>query len=198
MSSLLAQFGSEFSKLADYLVASEGSATMSTPCPCGKAPRSVRCKECTAQDPVCKDCFLKSHESMPFHFAEVWNGTFFDRTSQATLGRVINLGHGGHKCPKVFPAMQPLLLDVVQLNGLHACKVHYCKCEGAGKNWEQLMQINLFPGTISKTATAYSFETLKHFDLLSSVSKTPALEYELPTATWPPWSYRRKRPRREL
>lgn len=177
MSALLAQFTVEFDKIATHVMASEGSPSASTPCPCGKGIRTARCKDCPLQSPVCCECFIRNHASMPFHFADIWNGKYFEKKSQADLGRVIHLGHEGLPCPSVHVNTQPLLLDVVHLNGVHGCKVQYCKCEAAGKNWEQLLLLDLFPGTLAKTATAYSFALLKHFDLLSSISKTSAMDF---------------------
>lgn len=177
MSALLAQFTVEFDKISAHVVASEGNPLVSSPCPCGKGPRTTRCKDCTVQDPVCNDCFICKHASQPFHFAEMWNGEYFVKSSQAELGRIIHLGHAGLPCPSIRPEADPLLLDVVDLNGVHGCKVHYCKCKDSGHNWEQLLQIDLFPGTLAKTATAFSFAVLKHFDLLSSISKTSAMDF---------------------
>lgn len=177
MSALLAQFTVEFDKISKYVVGSEGNPLVSSPCPCGEGLRTTRCTDCTMQDPVCNKCFILNHATQPFHFADTWNGSYFVKSSQAELGRVIHLGHGGVRCPFVYPEAAPLLLDVVDLNGVHGCKVHYCKCKRAGHHWEQLLLIDLFPGTLAKTATAFSFAVLKNFDLLSSISKTSAMDF---------------------
>lgn len=130
------------------------------------------------QAPLCDECFLRNHAVLPFHFAEKWNGRYFVRSSQTKLlGRVLHLGHGGMACPNVAEGTMPLMLDVVDLNGVRACMVQYCRCGDAGNKWEQLLQIDLFPATVKMTATAFSFSLLKHFDLLSSISKITAMDF---------------------
>ncbi|KLO12124.1 hypothetical protein SCHPADRAFT_941460 [Schizopora paradoxa] len=119
----------------------------------------------------------RNHVSCPFHFPEKWNGTNFERTSQAAIGRVIHLGHGGDRCPSARDSTEPLMLDVVEINGVHGCRVLYCDCKGAGHHWEQLLDVELFPATLSKTATAFSFKVLKQFDLLSSIAKLTAMDF---------------------
>lgn len=177
MSARLAQFLPEMDKFASYVLASEGSIFVDLPCSCGKGKRTTRCKDCLMHEPLCDGCFLRNHAQLPFHFAEKWNGLFFEKSAQVSLGRVEYLGHGGLPCPRILPGSEPLMLDVVELNGVHPCKVHYCKCNSEMKNWEQLLELELFPGSVSKTATAFSFAVLKHFDLLSSIGKTSAMDF---------------------
>lgn len=69
------------------------------------------------------------------------------------------------------------MLDVVDLSGVHSCKVHYCDCPLKKKKWEQLLEIDLFPATLRSPATAFSLSILKHFDLLSSISKAAAMDF---------------------
>lgn len=177
MSAQLAQFTVNFEKLSHYVVASEGDPSVLSPCPCGKGDRTTRCKDCVGYNPTCDACFFRNHEFTPFHFAEKWNGRFFDRSSQSGIGRVLYLGHDGRPCPSVRSGTSPLHLDVVQLNGVHGCRVQYCECAKKGEHWEQLLEINLFPATLAKPATAYALPVLKHFDLLSSISKTSAMDF---------------------
>ncbi len=72
---------------------------------------------------------------------------------------------------------QPLMLDVVDHNGVHAYRVLYCDCPSSEKKWEQLCQVDLFPGTMKSPGTAFSFSVLKQFDILSSVSKASTMDF---------------------
>lgn len=177
MSAHLAQFVVEFEQVAECVVASEGNPLVTEPCPCGEGLRTTRCKDCLGFEPTCDKCFLRCHASTPFHVAEKWNGRYFDRMSQASLGRILHFGHRGSECPSVKTGTMPLGLDVIDLNGIHSCKVQYCQCAAAGEHWEQLLAVDLFPGTLGRPATAFSIPVLKHFDLLSSISKTSAMDF---------------------
>lgn len=75
------------------------------------------------------------------------------------------------------------MLDIVDLNGVHSCKALYCNCPASPEKWEQLMQVDLFPGTMKSPATAFMFAVLKHFDLLSSISKAAAMDF-VTTLRW--------------
>ena len=111
------------------------------------------------------------------HFAEEWNGKYYERCSQGRLGRILYLGHGGHCCPRAG-GDSPLVLNVVTLNGLHASKVVYCKCSEKEK-WEQLVEFHLIPATTKQPATAFSVRLLKFHDVLASVSKLSTLDFVL-------------------
>ncbi|KLO04261.1 hypothetical protein SCHPADRAFT_840849 [Schizopora paradoxa] len=177
MSAHLSQFLKKFDTLSTHVVATEGSIDTNEICPCNNGHRTTRCNECFDFQPVCDACFITTHASNPFHFAERWNGLFFDKLSQAGIGRIIHLGHTGEPCPSNTLPNGPLHLDVVTLNGVHGCEVMYCECAKADDHWEQLMEVGLFPATLGKPCTAFSFALLKHFDILSSASKLSAMDY---------------------
>ena len=175
MSAQLSQFVENLDEIGRRILATEGDPLTMKPCHCGKGFRTTRCKDCTSHVPSCDKCFLKDHSKNMFHFAEKWNGRYFERSSQARLGRVLFLGHDGSQCPS--NSTGSLNLDVVALNGVHGCKVMYCECASAGKHWEQLLDAELFPATLAKPATAFTFGIIKEFDLISSISKTSAMDF---------------------
>lgn len=177
MSALLTDFVVNMDKIADFVIGSEGHPLVNQACPCGKGTRTTRCKDCLDQAPTCDTCYLNSHTLTPFHFAEKWNGRYFERSTQASLGRIVYFGHNGSRCPHLHKDAKPLMLDVVDLNGVHSCKVLYCDCPSSEKKWEQLLQVELFPGTMRSPSTAFTFAVLKHFDTLSSISKAAAMDF---------------------
>ena len=63
----------------------------------------VRCLECFGDGWECIRCCLDHHRRHPFHKVEKWDGKKFRRTTLASLGLVLFLGHGGDPCPGVQP-----------------------------------------------------------------------------------------------
>lgn len=175
MSTQLAQFTDKIHDIARHILASEGHPLVGKPCSCRKGVRTTRCKDCTSHVPSCDTCFLRDHAANPFHFAEKWNGRYFERMSQSDIGRILHLGHEGNPCPSNKTVT--LHLDVVHINGVHGCKAMYCECTTRGKHWEQLLDAELFPATLAKPATAFSFGAIKLFDLISTISKTSAMDF---------------------
>ncbi|KAK0474520.1 hypothetical protein IW261DRAFT_1422824 [Armillaria novae-zelandiae] len=53
-------------------------------------------------EPSCKACFVTAHLHNPWHWAKVWNGSFFDHQDISKLGHIIIIGHDRHQgvdCP---------------------------------------------------------------------------------------------------
>ncbi|KAJ3792282.1 hypothetical protein GGU11DRAFT_862061 [Lentinula aff. detonsa] len=86
----------------------------------------------------------------------------------------IPLGHDGNICPQ---ASKPSLMTLVDHDtGVHATKVTFCGCRDSNK-WQQLMDANLFPATVAEPQTAFSFRTLRHWQLITLQSKITAYDY---------------------
>ncbi|KAF7289812.1 CxC2 domain-containing protein [Mycena indigotica] len=90
-------------------------STLLTPCGCGSHRR--------------RTCWINKHRHLPTHWALVWNelDSFFERTdfSRVMKNAVIALGHNGDKCPNATLARSFTLVD---LNGIHATAVSFCRC----------------------------------------------------------------------
>ncbi|KAJ3760795.1 hypothetical protein EV360DRAFT_39088, partial [Lentinula raphanica] len=144
-------------------------------CGCGQARRQVRCSSCIQMPLLCSSCWVDQHQYQPLHWAEVWDDSrgYFSRHDISTVhtqGHSIPLGHGGSRCSKVT---EPLLVNLVDVNGIHATRVSFCQCMGHSK-WRQLFDANFFPATIDQPQTAFTFELLRHWMILNLQSKITA------------------------
>ncbi|KAG2047198.1 hypothetical protein BDR06DRAFT_861133, partial [Suillus hirtellus] len=57
------------------------------------------CTTCTGDHSWCQPCLLKSHQSLPFHKIQLWNGKCFEDNTLADQGFIWYMGHGGKSCP---------------------------------------------------------------------------------------------------
>lgn len=180
MSAKLKRFLENFDTIKDKVLQHEGQLDVDEPCLCNSPIerfKTVTCEDCFQAPPSCEECFLRAHEKTPFHWARKWNGKYYERVPQSALGRVIYLGHNGERCPTDVANQKKLKLSVVAMNGVHACEIIQCKCLCSGERWEQLLDVSLFPGTITAPETAIQFDVLKHFDTLCSASKVAAMDF---------------------
>jgi len=178
----LSDFINVMADLIDEVIALEGSPAVGDRCDCFNGERTTRCVECPINELKCDSCFLAKHDDMPFHHAEKWNGSFFAKGSQCQLGRVIYVGHGSKPCPLTSP---PQMLTVVDVTGIHTCRIMYCSCgkasDGEGSNvvekWRQLVRVGLIPASIRSPATACTIPMLKQHHLLNTVGKLSTMDY---------------------
>ncbi|KAJ3834035.1 hypothetical protein F5878DRAFT_665121 [Lentinula raphanica] len=175
---LLAEYSQEFALVARLLMAKEADAQIGTACKCGQAPRQVRCSSCTQMAPLCARCWVDQHRYQPLHWAEVWDDAqgFFSRQDISTVlpdEYSIPLGHGGVCCPN---ATEPLLINLVDINGIHATRVTFCQCIDHSK-WRQLFDANFLAATVDQPQTAFTFELLRHWTILNLQSKITAHHY---------------------
>ncbi|KAL0070568.1 hypothetical protein AAF712_002407 [Marasmius tenuissimus] len=141
------------------------------------AIRTVRCLDCTISVPTCTTCFLAAHRLLPFHWAEIWNGRYFERKESHELGVVFHLGHYGDRCDLVAPNSTPVNVTVVDCNGIHAAKIVYCQCPGSSGRFQQLLEARLFPATVDLPHTLFTFDLLKDFHVHTLSSKKTAYDY---------------------
>jgi hypothetical protein len=66
---------------------------------CNNRQTAWKCTECVGCNNFCDDCIRVSHQSMPYHRVEHWNGAFFEPAWLCQANVVIHLGHGGLPCP---------------------------------------------------------------------------------------------------
>ncbi|KAJ3792384.1 hypothetical protein GGU11DRAFT_750096 [Lentinula aff. detonsa] len=153
---LLAEYGEIFEPAAQLLMAKEADLLIGMCCICNQA-----------------DC-------QPLHWAHVWDPEpgYFKRQDISTIlgsdASAIPLGHDGDKCPR---APKPLFMTIVDhTTGVHATKVTFCGCSDSSK-WQQLMNANLFPATVAEPQTAFTFGTLRNWQLITLQSKITAYDY---------------------
>ena len=155
--------------------------------------------DCFGQAFFCHSCCIKVHSSLPFHSIEKWTGEFFKKTSLNAEGFVLHLGHGGLACPsnttsipEPKPAedgkcdeMDEVLLEgweprdtralvIVDVSKVHQLKVSWCCCKGAPNHEIQLFRHHLFPASISRPSTAFTFAVLNYFHVDAVECKTSA------------------------
>ncbi|KAF8074505.1 hypothetical protein FPV67DRAFT_1725303 [Lyophyllum atratum] len=174
-------FQNEMPRLLQLLLAQEADISIGSTCPCHRGPRTTQCRDCLLYHASCTDCFIDAHRTQPTHWAYVWDSEkgFFIRRDISTLrenGYAIHFGHHGDPCPN--PATDTdILFHIIDTNGIHNTKVRFCLCFGAPGRWEQLMSMRLFPATLRRPTTAFTFNVLKQFHLHHLESKESAYDF---------------------
>lgn len=95
------------------------------------------------------------------------------------LGLVIQLGH---RSPSSCPCPGPIHKDfvIVDLSGIHTIDVRFCACHntsGGSASYVQLLRFCCFPSTITKPQSAFTFDVLNTFHLLTLQGKVSAYEF---------------------
>ncbi|KAI0038982.1 hypothetical protein FA95DRAFT_1585382 [Auriscalpium vulgare] len=151
----------------------------------GEEEATIRCRDCFGGGMACVGCAVKSHALHPLHRVEQWNGSFFARTSLASLGLRVQLNHPpGTKCGVREPARGEF--TVIHTNGIHKINLDFCGCGRASgiERRQQLLRASWWPATTIEPSTAATFAALEKFHLLSLTGKLTgydayrALEYE--------------------
>lgn len=174
-------FQQHFGRFLDYMLLSESHPTIGAPCSCDLpgAVRVCRCNECLHYEPTCSPCFVKAHQSSPFHWAEVWNGTFFDRRDISELGHTITLGHDDHggPCPQ-FDYTSPVDFILVDVTGVHRTKLAFCQCIAVSQDrMDHLLSSRIFPATVKRPTMGFTFGLLQDFHLHTLSSKKSPYDY---------------------
>ncbi|PBK64390.1 hypothetical protein ARMSODRAFT_842607, partial [Armillaria solidipes] len=142
---------------------------------CGEEAR-FRCVSCCNGMSACQSCIVEAHRTMPFHGVEEWTGDYYRRTLLKNLGLKVQLGHPtGEACPLPHPSGRQVV--VIDIKGIHQVDVVYCGCHCAPDFYIQMLRCQWFPGSVEFPRTAMTFATLRHFQLLSFMSKASAYEY---------------------
>ncbi|KAJ3833393.1 hypothetical protein F5878DRAFT_699884 [Lentinula raphanica] len=149
------------------------------PCPCGGGTKLVQCQDCQEYVLSCRECWIASHLNNPWHWARVWNGSFFVRSDISALREnfAIQLGHSGKPCP-TLDQPKPVKFTVTHSNGVHGTCLSFCNC-GQGSRVQQLMRARLFPASLLEPETAFTFTVLREYDIHSLQAKIPAYDYLL-------------------
>lgn len=133
--------------------------------------------DCLFPSILCSSCIKDSHTTNPFHCIQKWNGLYFDRATFTELGQVIGLGHRGALCSNHLPESTGRATTIVHINGVHQVRVEFCHCVNAPAEHEQLVKASLFPATIERPETMFTFHVLKEFHNLNLTSKIPAYNF---------------------
>ncbi|KAJ2911924.1 hypothetical protein MD484_g8492, partial [Candolleomyces efflorescens] len=109
---------------------------------------------------TCSKC--SEDRYLPLHRIEVWTGQYFQKTSLATLG------------------LRPKDFAIFDITGVHTVNLDFCGCQSGAEDVDktvQLLRSSLFPATLSRPQTAFTFEMLDTFHKLTLVAKTTAYDY---------------------
>jgi hypothetical protein len=109
---------------------------------------------------------------------QLWSGDFFEKTTLAKLGLRYQLGHGGDVCSNPVPG--PRDFTVFDVTGVHPVNIDYCGCREGSATLDktiQLLRSSLFPATLSRPQTVFTFEMLETFHQLTLQAKTTVYDY---------------------
>jgi CxC2 like cysteine cluster associated with KDZ transposases len=110
-------------------------------------------------------------------YHQQWNGVYFTITSLKQLGLRIQLGHPlGQRCANPAAAFNNDFV-IIDTDAIHSVSLDFCNCHLARPHNIQLLRAQLFPATVDHPKTAATFRVLKHFQLLSFVSKVSNFEF---------------------
>ncbi|EIN11489.1 hypothetical protein PUNSTDRAFT_63190 [Punctularia strigosozonata HHB-11173 SS5] len=142
---------------------------------CGNASPLIRCRDCIDCSTVeCNECCLQRHKRLPFHRIERWNGRYFEDYSLNSLGYALHLCRFGDVCVNPKPAHPDFV--AFHTNGYHRLHVNFCGC-GTVLKYEQLLSVRLFPATTTEPRTAFTFDFLNTFHLLTLQGKLTLHDY---------------------
>ncbi|KAG1732283.1 hypothetical protein EDB19DRAFT_1587192, partial [Suillus lakei] len=141
------------------------------------------CLSCSGEHAWCPSCAVKAHQCNPFHNLQLWNGKFYESTTLQDQGYVMYLGHGGHRRPhhpgQIYETQSGVSnLVVVHSTGIYSHHVSWCQCPGAEKDRHlHLLKAKLFPASITRPHSAFTFNILDNFLIDALECKTSAMSF---------------------
>lgn len=94
----------------------------------------------------------------------------------SAVGLQVYLGHAGDCCPRNSPSMVENL-RVAETNGMHVCRIVYCKCRWQTDKHLQLIRNGLFPSSLKKPTLAFTMRLLNDFRTHTHASRKSAYDY---------------------
>ncbi|KAH9928327.1 uncharacterized protein B0H18DRAFT_874930, partial [Fomitopsis serialis] len=177
VSKVLEEWKPKFPSILEDILAAEVPANIGGPCICGNALATVRCRDCLQGALQCRQCLVDSHRLSPLHWIDVWNGRCLERQDMSEAGLVLYLGHNGHRCPSLRGTKHPIVYTVTHSNGIHRVPVHECCCPDARGTVSQLLRAGLFPATLERPESAFTFDVLRQWDMHFLTSKKGTYDY---------------------
>ena len=146
-------------------------------CRCGVEQALYYCMDCFLSPWYCKSCIILVHSHLPFHQIQEWSRTCLRRVSLSDLGLQLSLGHEAGSCPNHSSISKPRKVTIIHTNGVHDYQLEFCQCVDALAEPFQLTCSRLFPATIERPETLFTFDILDHFHTLNLTSKILAYDY---------------------
>ena len=141
------------------------------------AAGEFECLDCELPYLLCRSCLLERHRHLPFHRPLKWNGSFFQVETLCSLGLILSMGHGEKLCPYGNNELGPQMLTVLDVSGVHEVRVMWCRCATAATYAKQLFSRRLFPATIQRPKTVFTFRVLNLFHLLNHIGRTTPWDF---------------------
>lgn len=174
---MMEMFSAHFNDLQAGILGSNHSPLTGTPCACGSGDNQLYCcEECFHFPTLCRRCIVTTHIQHPFHHIQLWTGTHFSRISLSAAGFSLALGHNGHPCPNRISG-PGRMTTIVHTNGVHQLRVLYCHCGLGCSDGLQLVKAHLFPATMEKPETTFTFAVLKNLHIHGLTSKKSTYDY---------------------
>ncbi|EJD33817.1 hypothetical protein AURDEDRAFT_76673, partial [Auricularia subglabra TFB-10046 SS5] len=136
-----------------------------------------RCSECFHPALCCELCIVEMHKNNPFHRVQRWNDSFFERLTLRDAGLVFYLGHCGERCPAAPADVLPTKMTISDLKGFQAVDVFFCRCPSAASELSQLVCARLFPATLARPRSAFTWTLMDDLRLDMAQSKKPIYDY---------------------
>jgi hypothetical protein len=172
---MMEHFAPHFDALQAGILSTHYHNKIGSSCSCGSEAAPYTCEDCFHPQVLCRTCIISTHVRHPYHHICEWSGSYFKRISLSSVGAALRLGHDGEKCPNRLPRPGRNTV-VVHTNGVHHIRIEYCQCEEIPEA-VQLTRSRLFPATIKRTETAFTFAVLDDFHMHSLTSKKSAMDY---------------------
>ncbi|KAF7976045.1 hypothetical protein HWV62_7952 [Athelia sp. TMB] len=142
---------------------------------CKDLKGEVKCIDCSSVALKCARCMVESHAHLVLHRLERWNGLYFSRETLQNIGLRIQAGHGGGDCPS--PDEVSTDFEVVDVSGQHTVTIAFCGCPSAQHTRVQLLRMRWFPASVSRPNTAFTFDVLNTFQILTLQGKISAHDF---------------------
>lgn len=153
---------------------------------------TIRCRDCFSDELLCSECVLRAHARLPFHRLLVsptyfyllvtmlipgqqWTGSYFEDLTLGTLGFKLSLGHELGTCTR--PSAPVKDFTIVDTNGIHTFPVSFCECSNRPHHRIQLLRAGLMPASVERPRSAFTFDVLETFHLLTLQSKVSAYDF---------------------
>lgn len=177
ISKVLEEWRPRLSSIQEDILAAEVPEGLGAACACGEVNATLHCRDCLQSPLECRRCIVTGHGRLPFHWVDEWNGRFLERRDLSDIGQILYLGHNGARCPLLGAPATPINYTVTHTNGIHCIPIHECRCPGHGDTVSQLLRAGLFPATLKRPESAFTFDVLRQWDLHFLASKKGAYDY---------------------
>ncbi|KAL0572707.1 hypothetical protein V5O48_009258 [Marasmius crinis-equi] len=144
-----------------------------------EAQARYRCQYCYGGQIMCQRCIVEQHQSRPLDQVEYWNGLYFERTTLAILGLIIQLGHPAGECCGL-PEPFRVGFTVVDVFGIQDVNINSCLCQRedvVGNRLQQLLRFQLYPATVQNPSTVFTFRLLNLFHTLTLQGKITLYDF---------------------